>query len=126
MKVTFRTNLDLSRAEKWPEELPEVPRVGDLVESDHLHKYYRTPANHKSLRDRCVAGAISAAYTEGPFEYRLELAVVRVTWRTDKSAWEGWPSKWSPEVELHLPTSRWATLRDFYEFYEMVTGNKFI
>jgi len=33
MKVRCHTNLDLCNCESWPTELPEVPRVGDRIES---------------------------------------------------------------------------------------------
>ncbi len=35
MKVVCRTNLDLCGCERFPEDLPAVPCVGDLIESKH-------------------------------------------------------------------------------------------
>ena len=36
VKIHCHTNLDLIKtAEKWPEELPEVPRVGDYIQSNY-------------------------------------------------------------------------------------------
>ena len=55
MFVACRTNLDLNRRgiEKWPEELPVCPQVGDLIESAHKWKNM----------------------------YVLQLEVYRVTWK---------------------------------------------
>lgn len=100
IKTTFHTNLDLVHGDKhgWPEQLPFRPCVGDLIESTYEH---RTP-------------------------FRLQLEVVRVVIRLEH--YDGMPHDLFSrlDVELHLPKSRWKTLRDFYDFYERITGRKFI
>lgn len=116
VKVVFKTNLDLIHADKygWPEELPEVPRVGDLIRSWYSHssrEYYNREANE----------------TRRTFDgYQLELEVCRVILVTENKA------QWNRgildhyEVELHLPKGRWESLRAFFTHYERVTGHKFI
>lgn len=124
MKIYCRTNLDLCPAEKWPEELPEVPRVGDLIESGYVWLYYHTTTTCQSLRLAYQRGEISANYQEGPHKGRLELAVVRVTWvhQLEGLPFDSSLHRWIPQVELHLPPNRYANLRDFYEWYGMITG----
>lgn len=105
MKLVCHTNLDLERCEKWPTELPEYPRVGDLIESGYLWPY---------------SGG-----------RRIELSVVRVRWVyypvgtfCHLSAEENTLSLggWFPHVELHLPPSRFQSLKDFYDWYGRLTG----
>ena len=52
-KISCHTNLDLSQ-EFWPTELPEIPRIGDRIQST-------------TVRNKC--------------NFRLCLEVVSVTWR---------------------------------------------
>lgn len=35
IQIYCKTNLDLPHCEKWPKELPSLPRVGDHIESGH-------------------------------------------------------------------------------------------
>jgi len=71
ISVYCRTNLDLHQAERFPKELPSIPRVGDWIESGHTHKTERG-------------------------DFVLSLKVVEIRWeyrqRTDS---------WTPVVELH-------------------------
>lgn len=102
MKVICRTNLDL-RNEEWPDELPEVPRVGDYITS---------------------------ATKRGTFQ--LELKVVRVTWKKVDS-WSKPNGEWLPIVELHMTdwqrhlTSSTegvgqGSITAFYEWYAPAVG----
>lgn len=120
VKIRCRTNLDLLPcAEKWPDELPEVPRVGDLIESGHEWVWYRTPGVDETLREHVLSGEITADYSEGPFRSRLELQVVRVVWRAVRQDYD---PVWAAELELHLPKGRFETLTTFYEWYGQITG----
>lgn len=100
LKVYFRTNLDLLPPDlNWPEELPEIPRVGDLIRSPQTWKY--DPGN-------TIGG-----------QGVLELEVCRITWKQFDNGVRNW---WAPEIELHLPKSRWQSLTHFYEWYGKITG----
>ncbi len=97
MKVHCHSNLDLNN-EKWPEDLPCRPVVGDLIQS---------------LRER------------GRHHFRLELQVVRVTIisPTDRD-WENYhrtrldEPKPYLDVELHMPPHRFDTISKFQEWYQ--------
>lgn len=95
IKLHCRTNLDLDNREKWPEQMPEIPRVGDIIQSNHRHTY-----NGSSVA--------------------LELVVVRVKWVPKTIG----PNviEYRPEVELHLIPSRYSTITDFYAWYGRITG----
>jgi len=56
VKVKCHTNLDLSRAERWPTRLPCRPMVGDYIES--LHRWVRPPINTR-LRLRVTSVVFS-------------------------------------------------------------------
>ena len=60
VSLQCHTNLDLCYEEKWPESLPVLPCVGDLIESGYEHR--------------------------GGF--RLRLKVVRVVWKHDDNMWK--------------------------------------
>jgi hypothetical protein len=75
MRVTCRTNLDL-RGERWPDELPCLPNVGDQIES---------------------------ATRWGSF--RLSLKVVAIRWKYrayDCDSLSDYENRWYPEIELHM------------------------
>jgi len=106
IEVLCRTNLDLSW-EKWPDELPAVPRVGDRIVSATEH-----PRN-------------------GGGKFQLELEVVSVTWKPRTRP--GRPLEWIPHVELHmtswqrmLPSKRedaaTGSIYAFYEWYAPLVG----
>ena len=97
VKINCRTNLDLHN-EKWPKELPEVPRVGDYINSGNLR--------------------------DGNHGWRLSLEVVRVTW-CSRLVDEYGTIEWYCEVELHLGNVwKSRTLRDFYEWYAPAIGKR--
>jgi len=79
MKIFCRTNLDLI-GEKWPEELPCVPRVGDLIQS------------------RTKRGA-----------FRLTLRVVSVVWVFCEWEDPNEVDRYIPYIELHDPFDRSVT-----------------
>ena len=94
--IRCHTNLDLLPAERWPDELPAVPAEGQLIRS--AHQWAHHDEDGKSVH-YCY----------------VELCVVRVTWYHD-----GW--NWVADVELHLPPSRFESLRTFYDWYGKITG----
>lgn len=99
MKLRCKTNLDLHHAEKWPEDLPCLPAVGDEIFSGHV---WKTPRGSRVL----------------------VLKVVAVRWEARTPEHEhGYPMKpeWTPVVELHLPRI-WENLVAFYEWYGPTTG----
>ncbi len=98
MRIHCFTNLDLLPCEKWPEDLPVVPCVGDRIESGHKWK---------------IDG-------EGP-AHAVELRVVMITWRLFPVTLGGPKSEWAPRVELHLPTY-WENLTAFFTWYGKITG----
>lgn len=71
MRVKCQTNLDLND-EQWPDELPSVPRVGEVIQSA----------------------------TVWPNRFQLELQVVGVTWKKSGGLW--CPGEWVPVIELHM------------------------
>jgi hypothetical protein len=115
VKIHCRTNLDLVHtSERWPNELPEVPRVGDIIQSANVWKY------HPEFDGD---GGFIRFLQEG----QLELAVVQVTWKwLGKDMWgnarEILEDVWSPEVELNLPPHRFENLTRFHEWYGKITG----
>lgn len=92
--IVCNTNLDLLPAERWPETIPSIPRVGDRIQSTHGWEY------------------------KGQ-NVQLELEVVSITWKHVKH--QG-IVQWVPFVELHLPKNRFNTLVDFFEWYGRITG----
>ncbi len=89
--VTCRTNLDLAH-ERWPTELPAVPRVGDRIQSA----------------------------TKWEDSFRLQLQVVSVTWKC-RFQLKGRErvGNWYPEIELHLQN---MSILAFYEWYAPRVG----
>ncbi len=74
IKVRFRCNLDdVMNQEIWPEYLPSVPAVGDVIQSARKYK------------DRVV-----------------QLKVCRVTWEPVKHESASSGFEWIPVIELHL------------------------
>lgn len=102
IKVSCVTHLDLKN-EKWPTELPAVPRVGDRIESSTKH--------YNGLN--C---------------FQLQLQVVRVYWKH-----YGWKDEYYPEIELHMTDwqSNLTSVRGgakgsitaFYEWYAPLVGS---
>ncbi len=114
MIIHCRTNLDLCHCEKWPEELPTLPRVGDRIESAHEWLYYDPPLSHDA-----------EYYTRQPMKSRVELEVVSVSWRASQHLiYKTTPDKygWIPFIELHLPKGRFENLTAFFEWYGKITG----
>lgn len=103
MKVQFRCNLDnVMRKETWPLELPECPRVGDLIRSANVATLCGDP--------NTVGYGVKV---------QLELAVVGVTWspvKTERPGWHGW--EWIPVIELHLPPYGFKNILEFQTWYE--------
>lgn len=98
MKVHCRTNLDIHMAEKWPTELPCVPRVGDYIVSAYRWGQYRPEGGN-------------------PTHFvQLELQVCGVKWEANR---EG---EWTPTVELHLPKHRFENILEFSKWYSKMTG----
>ena len=106
IEVVCRTNLDLSW-EKWPDELPAVPRVGDRIASATQHS------------------------RDGGGKFQLQLEVVSITWEPRMR--QGTPLRWVPCIELHmtswqrqLPSSRegacTGSIYAFYEWYAPLGG----
>ncbi len=98
MKITCRSNLDLHYSEKWPDELPCRPMVGDLIRSD---------SNWGTKEHPCY----------------LELKVIRVTFqrqndyiRKNKDLCS--IRTWKCIVELHLPPHRFDNITRFTEWYD--------
>lgn len=91
--VRCRTNLDVT-GEKWPEELPEVPRMGDHIESQTLHG-----------------------------KTRLCLEVKRVTWKVEDEYYNRGRGSWYPSVELGLPALPWLTMGHFDLWYRHICGS---
>lgn len=124
MKVSCRTNLDLTPAEKWPDELPTSPHVGDYIESGYEWTYYDTPMYDSDLRQKVLEGKIQSDYRAGPYKSRLELAVVGIHWRVFRNTEDELDrsiNRRYAELELHLPPSRFSNLTDFYEWYGKIT-----
>lgn len=114
MKIIFRTHLDLLPIEKWPEELPAIPRIGDRIESGYLWNYF------PSEEERAKGGI-------PPCQTRLILQVYSIEWKyysSDTLLYLGSSTKegmWYPVVELNIP-SYFENMRSFYEWYGKITG----
>lgn len=101
IRIICHTNLDLEIGDKngFPTQLPEVPKVGDSIES-------------------------SVEWRNGA---RLRLKVVSVTWKYCKDPFQSrhdslaGKTNWYPEVELHIANPNWS-IKDFYEWYGRITG----
>lgn len=87
-RIRCHTNIDCCKRLEWPTELPEVPRVGDLI---------RSPSSTK--------------------DKHIELQVVRVTW-VFQECWDSPGKMWIAEVELHMVPSRYASLAEFEKWVE--------
>ena len=99
IKVYCHTNLDDVGREDWPTELPEVPRVGDEIESGTLHK-----------SSNIVAQGI-----------RVRLKVTSITWECIDNGAYGTRHVWRPCVELHLP-SNFKSVNHFQCWYDHIRG----
>lgn len=103
IKIQCRTNLDVR--EKWPEELPERPMVGDLIQSAIHWKPNRDP---------------------------VELEVIRITWTcTIRQVYVDRCSDikepyWFCVVELHLPKYRFENITHFAKWYRELSGIQII
>ena len=101
IEVTCRTNLDLFN-EKWPRELPAVPRVGDHIASATKHR-------------------------DG---FRLTLQVVQVTYEPTRvrgfDEWEVVVELHMTRTQRELPCSKGEQSRGsilaFYEWYAPKVG----
>lgn len=94
VRIFCHTNLDLD-GEIWPEDLPEVPRRGDWIESG----------------------------TRWKDNFRLQLEVTSVTWRcVEEASQYGTKRTWKPCVELHVPKIHNWSIRQFYEWYAPLVG----
>lgn len=99
IEVYCRTNLDL-RGEQWPEELPEVPRVGDRVQSRTKHG-----------------------------QFQLELEVCAVTWRYGEfqKRWyaevELHMSSFHRGLRSKDPEVAQGSIKAFYEWYAPAIGS---
>lgn len=106
IKVNFFTNLDLINPDKphigLPREMPFRPCVGDLFQSAYKHK--------------------------GGFHLELEVVRITIVPKTTQRQYADIEEVIGFELrtELHLPKGRWETLRTFYDFYERITGHKFL
>lgn len=84
--------------EKWPDYLPEAPRVGDIIRS------------RQKWRDST----------------QIELQVVRCTWKyaepvgIDKTNYGKPGGEWYLEVELHLVPTRFENITTFEKWYEKI------
>jgi hypothetical protein len=90
IKIKFKTNLDLFQ-ESWPDALPAIPVVGDLIFSGTL----------REGRSLC-----------------LQVHTVRWLPLPDSLGFQ----EWTPEIELHLVSDRWGSIRAFYEWYAPFCG----
>lgn len=88
----FRSNLDLSPAERWPIDLPHRPMVGDYVVSSHM---WSTPNGVRQLR----------------------LMVVGITWAWREKDWIC-----VVEMNLPTPICPWKNLSQFIHWYDFVQG----
>ena len=101
IKVQCRTNLDIKHhAEKWPEQLPERPVVGDLIRS-------------------------AMEWQVNSFSFRqLELRVCRTTWVYKPSNVKDttdYGDYWYLQVELTLIESRFENMTAFQKWYDDLT-----
>jgi len=106
MKVRCHTNLDLPHTEKWPDDLPAVPRVGDRICSGYIW------------------------HTNGDrIGFQLELEVCGVRWVPNQAGYEETGAmtrfikqEWIPEIELHIISARKWSITDFYKWYAPLVG----
>lgn len=118
IKCNFHTNLDLCFGDKggWPDQLLFRPVVGDYIRSTFVHTGRYDYSDPSTRDDPPIVGK----------GYQLELVVVRVMIVSqNQERWGTGQFKYL-DVELHLPSSRYQSLRDFYNWYEKITGQKFI
>ena len=98
--VICRTNLDLFN-EQWPNFLPSIPRVGDLIESKTVHK-----------------------------GFILKLQVVRVTWRYNFSKDEYYAELELHMTDYHkmlfckTHPGEQGSIKAFYEWYAPLVGKE--
>lgn len=101
IKIRWRCNLDdVMRREKWPEYLPQVPAVGDHIQSGTVY-------NGKWDGNEFFEG-----------KRYLVLKVVRVTWEPKHTKDMGHEViEWAPVVELHLPDHHFQNIIEFEKWY---------
>lgn len=106
--IYCKTNLDLSRVEKWPTELPAVPRVGDNIESMHLWERYTVGRERPDIRTRLRLRVCAVTWTPFPSDKQMDVAQA-ITY------------EYMPVIELHLP-SYFENIKEFKKWYERITG----
>ena len=102
VKIYCGTNLNLLPCERWPTELPEVPKVGDLIVSSMEWINEDDGIETKS---------------------RVCLEVCGIVWVpqiTQASTLLNFV--WVPEVELELSRKHFKNMVDFYTWYGKITG----
>lgn len=98
IKVYCHTNLDLAN-ERWPSELPALPRVGDIIESATKHG-----------------------------EFVLRLKVCQVTFQYNNMSKEWYPSielhmcDWMKSLPGKRPGAADGSIIAFYEWYAPLVG----
>lgn len=106
MHIRFFCDVRVDEKERWPIDMPVVPRVGDLVESAYTWKINKSPyeweAGEKNLT-------------------RLTLQVTRVTWVHVPQEHN---EHWMPVVILDFPKDRFLNAADFQKWYKETTTNK--
>ena len=92
MKVYCRTNLDVE-GEQWPDELPVIPCVGNLIQS---------------------------ATKWGQTQVQIELKVCGITWKKHTNEFNPRiPSIWVAHVEMTLPDS-FRCISHFSAWYDYI------
>ena len=107
IRVKFHCNLDdVMRREVWPEYLPVVPAVGDIIESARKYKGIKT-----------TGGTHGQKVVEQEIVMRLQ--VVSVTWVPDTTMdMNEEYHDWIPEIELDVISSPFKNITNWKEWYE--------
>ena len=109
IRVKFHCNLDdVMRREVWPEYLPVVPAVGDIIESARKYKGIKT-----------TGGTHGQKVVEQEIVMRLQ--VVSVTWKPKKREGNEYSTggiEWIPEIELDVISSPFKNITNWKEWYE--------
>lgn len=98
LRVFCHTNLDLS-GEKWPTQLPALPNVGDIIQSETKWK-----------------------------EFQLELEVRRISWKFNDSIGVYVPhielhmTKWQGMLTSKKEGAAQGSITAFYEWYAPLVG----
>jgi hypothetical protein len=97
MKFKCHTNIDLE-GEVWPTELPELPKVGDVIESAIEHK-------------------------NGHLKGRVALQVTEVRWKAAKQDFEPFASGrydvWCPVLELGI-SKEFTSIGHFQDWHAYI------